>query len=277
MTPATTRGVAAVLRAFDDGRHRAEFYRTWQLGLSSGLTQPAILGLLGPFTGATRALHAHLLEGAQGGRDIATLVRARPALFEPFEAALLVMAEESGTLDVVLASLADFFERQFKMMLVVKKHLAYPLFVSFFAIWIAPLPLVVRGQVPAYFAAVALGLLGWFAFGGSVLAGRAQAYQRRPAFVRARFARTLMLTLEAGLPLPRAVRLAAGASGDPGLAKHVARFDERTLGSQSLEATLTGAPALTPDLLGSLRVAERTGDFRTTLGRLAELYEDGFR
>jgi uncharacterized linocin/CFP29 family protein len=34
---------------------------------------------------------------------------------------------------------------------------------------------------------------------------------------------------------------------------------------------------MTPELEGALLVAERTGDFATTIGRLADLYEDGFR
>jgi type II secretory pathway component PulF len=269
--------VAAVLRAFDDGRDRAEFHRMWRMGVSAGLTHPAILGTLRTFRGTTREVHAHLLAGTKAGRDVATLVRERRALFEPFEASLLIMGDEAGKLDPVLASLGEFFERQYKMMLAVKKHLAYPMFVSLVAVWLLPLPLVFQGKVGAYFASVAVAQAGWFFLGGSVLAGRAQAYQRRPGFVRARFARALSLALGAGLPLGRAVRLAAGASGDPELVRHVARFDERTLVTQSLATTLAGASIITPELMAAVQVAESTGDLRTTLGRLADLYEDGFK
>ena len=270
-------GIAAVLRAFDDGRQRAELYRMWRVGISAGLGHAATLEKAGHFDGLTRAIHAHLLAGAREGKDLARMIRERPAYFEPFEAALLTMGEESGTLEGVLGDLAAFFERQHRMMLVVKKRLAYPLFLLLVAIGIGPLPLVFRGQARAYVATVVVGMIGWFAFGGAVFARRAQAYQRKPMFVRARFARTLALTIGAGLPLPRALTLAAGASGDPALVAHVARQGERRLASQSLEASLAGAPGLTPELLGALRVAEVTGDARTTLLRLAELYEDGFR
>lgn len=249
----------------------------WRMGCDAGLTHGATLAQAGHFRGTTRALHRHFLKGFEKGRDVAGLVRSRPALFEPFEAALLTMAEESGTLERVLGDLAAFFERQNRMLAAVKKHVAYPLFVSLVFVWIAPLPLIFRGESRAYVAAVAVGMLGWFFIGGAIFAGRAQAYQRRPAFVRARFARTLALALGAGLPLPRALRLAAGASGEPALVKHIGRFDERTLGTQSLERSLANAPTMTPDFLGAVRVAEATGDMSTTLGRLAELYEDGFR
>lgn len=268
---------AALLRSFEDGRPRAEFYRMWQLGVRAGLTHPAILRTLGPFRGTTRAIHAHVLAGTTAGRDIATLVRERRHLFEPFEAALLAMAEESGRMEPVLGALGEFHERQYRMMLAVQKHLAYPAFVSLVAVWIWPLPMVFRGQTGAYVIAVAVGMAAWLLLGAGALAKRAQRYQRRPGFVRARLARTLATALEAGLPLGRAVRLAAEASGEPALVRHVARFDEHTLSTQALERTLAGAPTVTPDLLGAVRVAERTGDLATTFGRMAQLYEDGFR
>lgn len=270
-------GIAAVLRAFEDGRDRAEFYRGWRAGHAAGLTHPAILAQLRAPRGSVGALRAHLLAGTRAGRDLAGLVRERPALFEPFEAALLVAGEESGRLDPVLAALADFHQRQHRMMLAIRKWLAYPLFLSFVAVLLAPLPLVFRGEGRAYGVAVALGLLAWVFLGGAALARRAQSYQRRPGFVRARLARTLAMALDAGLPLGRSVSLAAAASGSAELARHVRRFGERALTSQPLTETFRGAPHATPEFLAALEVAERTGDPRTTLGRLAELYEDGFR
>lgn len=271
------RSIAAVLRALDDGRGRAELYRMWRMGMGAGMAHPAILRRLGPFTGPTLALQTALIEGTTRRHDIATIVKRFPERFEPFEAALLAAGDESGRLERVLATLADFFERQHRMMLTVKKHLAYPLVTSFFAIWIAPLPLVFRGMVWTYLVTVATGLAAWAFFGGTFLASRARSYQRRPEFVRARFARALAMTIGAGLPLARALRLSAAASGDPDLVRFVAAKDEATLSTHSLEETLTGAPTITPDLLGTIRVAERSGDMESTLRRMAELYEDGFR
>jgi len=269
--------VAAVLRAFDDGRDRSELYRGWRAGLSAGLTHPTILAQVGARGGTTKALRDHLLAGTTRGEDITALIRKAPHLVEPFESALLRMGEESGQLETTLTALADFHMRQYKLLLAVKRWLSYPMFVSLVAVVILPLPLVFQGRTTAYFVAAGTGLVLWFSAGGLLLARLAQRYQRRPGFVRARFARTLALTIGAGLPLPRAVTLAAEASGDPALVKHVRRFSERTLSTQSLQQTLAGAPVMTPELEGALRVAERTGDYSTTIGRLADLYEDGFR
>jgi general secretion pathway protein F len=269
--------VAAVMRAFDDGRDRSEFYRGWRAGLSAGLTHPAILAQVHAGGGTTRAIRDHLLAGTRTGRDLASLIRAKPQLFEPFESALLRLGEESGRLEPMLAALAEFHFRQYKLILKVKRWMAYPMFVSLVAVLALPLPLVFMGRTNAYFVAAGLGLAAWFLAGGAVLARLAQRYQRRPGFVRARFARSLSLCIEAGLPLGRALPLAAEASGDPALVRHVGRFGERTLTSQSIGTTLRGAPVMTRELQSALLVAEQTGDFSTTLGRLADLYEDGFR
>lgn len=271
------RSVSAILRSFDDGRNRSEFYRGWRAGLNAGLTHPTILAQVGAHGGTTRALRDHLLEGTHRGQDITALVRRASHLLEPFELALLTMGEESGQLEMTLGALADFHMRQYKLILAVKRWLSYPMFVSLVAVVLLPLPLVFQGRTTAYFVAAGVGLALWFTAGGLVFARLAQRYQRRPGFVRARFARTLALTIGAGLPLPRAVVLAAQASGDPALIRHIRRFGERTLSTQSLVATLTGAPVMTPELQAALQVAERTGDFATSLGRLADLYEDGFR
>lgn len=271
------RSIAAVLRAFDDGRDRSEFYRGWRAGLSAGLTHPSIFAQVHAGGGTTRAVREHLLAGTTKGRDIASLVRERPQLFEPFEAALLRMSEESGQLESTLGALADFHFRQYKLILKVKKWLSYPMFVSLVAVVLLPLPLVFQGRTNAYFIAAGGGLALWFFAGGAALAGLAQSYQRRPPFVRARFARTLSLCIGAGLPLGRSLLFAAEASGDPALAQHVRRLGERTLSTQSLRESLAGAPVMTPELEGALLVAERTGDFASSLGRIADLYEDGFR
>jgi type II secretory pathway component PulF len=98
----------------------------------------------------------------------------------------------------------------------------------------------------------------------------------KPALVRARLARALATAIEAGLPLDRAVRLAADASANPQLKAFVHSIPQRTVSTQSLSKTLARCPHLTPEFLGVLEVAEATGDFRV-VARLADLYEDGFR
>jgi type II secretory pathway component PulF len=270
-------GILALMRSFDDGRDRAEFYRGWRMGLAAGLSHPAILSKSVARGGLAGRIREYLLAGTERGEGIAALVQGAPELFEPFEAALLAMGEESGQLDTMLTQLADFHTRQYKMILAVRKWLSYPMFVSLFAAVALPLPLVFRGQVTAYWVAAGSGVALWGIAGGAIFAGLAQRYQRRPPFVRARFARTLALCVGAGLSLPRALLLAGDASGDPALARHLRQQGERRLGTQPASVSLRGAPVMTPELQAALLVAEQTGDFSGPVGRLADLHEDGFK
>lgn len=270
-------GMAALARAFDDGRDRAEFYRGWRMGLHAGLSHPATLSTMRPRGATTAALHAALLAGTREGRDITAILRTAAHLLEPFEGAVLRMGEESGQLESVLHELAEFHTRQHRLILKVRKHVSYPMFVSLVAVVIGPLPLVFSGRGGTYLVTVALGLLAWLTGGALVFARLAQRYQQRPGFVRARFARTLALTIGAGLPLPRALTLSAEASAHAPLVARIKRLGERTLSGQSIAESLAGTVVMTPEFVGMLQVAERSGDFASSLGRLAQLYEDGFK
>lgn len=268
------------LRAFrdlDDGRHRAEFYRLWTRASAAGFTHPRSLEVMGPRDSPrTEAVRQWLLAGTRRGRDLASLVREGGGRFEDFERALLTLGEESGQLDDVLRLLGDFYTRKHRLMVWVKKQLAYPLFTVLIGCFIVPFPLLFFGSARAYalvaFTGVALLLLG----SEAIVAALASRYGRKPPLARARMARSLATAVEAGLTLPRAVRLAADASANAAIHDFVARIPERQLATTSIGDSLARCPHITPELAAVLATAERTGDF-SPLTRLAELYEDGFR
>lgn len=131
-------------------RDRAAFYRQWRRQLNAGMPQPAAQ-----------------LRGAMH--------------FEPFERALLAMAEESGKLDDVLEHLADFHTRQHRLVLKMKQWLAYPMFVSLVAVLLLPLPLVFQGRVGAYWAATGVCPRAIRAHAGAVHWRRVAAREGGPA------------------------------------------------------------------------------------------------
>jgi type II secretory pathway component PulF len=268
----------AAWQQLDDARHRAELYRSWEVAAAAGFTVPRAMEMMGPreVTGIERA-RRHLLEGTTSGEDVARIVGTHAASFSPFERGMLALGSETGRLQQALAALTKFFARKHRAMLAVRKRLAYPLFTLVGATFIAPVPLAWLGHARAYVAVVAIGCLLWATLGGALVQLAAERYGRAPSLVMARFARALACAIEAGSTLGRAVRLAADASGDAGVSAYVARLDARRLETQPLTASLAGCPCVTRDFLAVLATAERTGDFGTTLVRLADLYEDGFR
>jgi type II secretory pathway component PulF len=222
-------------------------------------------------------MRAWLLDGARRGQRVTYLVRTGGPRFEPMERAVLTLGEETGTLVEALELLAEFYHSKHRLILWVKKQMAYPMFTALCMVFIAPFPLLYFGQVRAYAGFVITGCVAWVSTGGSLVLAMAQRHGKRPPMVRARFARGLATGVEAGLPLPRAIRLAAEAAADPALSAFVDGMDEHQLVAGSLAETFSSAPHMSADLIGALAVADRTGDFSTTLRRLAELYEDGFR
>ncbi len=270
--------VGAALQAMDDTRHRAEFYRMWQVAAAAGFIHPIALEQMGPRgTRAVEAMREYLLDGTKRGISLSGLIRFKPSLFEPFEAALLRVGEASGSLEQSLRLLADYQMARFRMMMFIKKHMAYPLFLSLLTVWLLPLPLVFYGRQNEYLAAVVTGSLAWYLFGGIVVTTASARYFDQPRLVRARLARTLHTALAAGLPLGKAIRHAVDAAAQPALTRWISGRTELELTGQSLALTFAGAPYMTPELAGAFNVADLTGDTEGSLARLAELYEDGFK
>lgn len=264
-------------RRLDEGRDRSEFYRMWRVGTAAGFTVTKSMETMGARAAPlVESLRRWLLDGARRGEGVASLVRRGRSRLDPFESALLLLGDETGRIEESLALLAEFYARKHRLMLKVRSQMAYPLFTAIAATVIAPVPLLLPGRATAYVVTVALGLTGWLVAGGAIVTLFADAYGRKPPLVRARFARALETATEAGLPRPRALRLAADASADESVKTFIRALDETTLSRQPLTATLAGCPLMTPDLLAAIQVAEATGDFGV-VRRFAELYEDGFR
>jgi type II secretory pathway component PulF len=270
-------GVLAAMRALDDGRHRAEFYRMWRAGYSAGFTHPKSLETMGARESPlSEDVRRWILDGTKRGRGVTELVRAGGKRFEEFERALLSLGEESGRLDDALRLLGDFYMKKHQLMLWVKKQMAYPMFTGLAACFIAPFPLLFFGHVTAYIVAAFGAATVLLLSAGGIVAGVAASYGRKPPLARARMARALATAIEAGLPLPRAIRLSADASANPEIRAHVWKFSEVQLASGSIAQTLKGCPHITPDFAAIIDTAERTGDF-SVVSKLAVLYEDGFR
>jgi len=270
-------GTIAAWRALDDSRDRAEFYRMWLAGYSAAFIHSKSFETMGPRQHArVEELRQWLLAGTRHGREIDELVRTGGSRFEDFERALLPLGAESGTLEDTLRILADFYMKKHKLMQWVKKQMAYPFFTALFACIIAPLQLLLFGHERGYFMIAGSGIAGILFGAGSIVGTVAARYGRKPPLVRVRMARGLATAIEAGLPLGRAIRLAAEASASPEVRAFVGEKSEQQLTGGAIATTLAGCPHLTLDFIAVLKTSELTGDFRA-IARLAELYEDGFK
>jgi type II secretory pathway component PulF len=259
------------LARLDEGRHRAELYRAWLAGQGAGFSPAVSLEKMGSIgSRPTEEMRRYLLVGSQQAKPLATLVKARPALFEPFEAALLSMGDEAGTLDKSLRLLSDHYSRDYRRMLKVRSQLSYAIFAGVAGSFAAALPFLNRTGWRAYLVALCVLLAAFLLMGGLPLGILAGILSGGTAFTLPRFARALAIGAEAGLPPGRVVRLAVDVSGSAELRAHIARRTERELSTMKLAALFAGCRAVPGALLAQMAVADASGDYLNTLTRYAD-------
>jgi type II secretory pathway component PulF len=266
-------------RAVKDAERRSAFYRSWQASLGMGSTHGNALKHIGMKfgQGATERLREYLGDAFEKRSTLTDALKKAPAgLLEPFEIAFLKLGDETGSLDRSLRTLSDWYQGQHKMLVKLWAKSAYPLFLTLFAAVALPLPLVFKGQTPDYFKVAAAGVAAWWFFGGSVVFFPARFAAGRGKWIRARLARALATAMEAGAPIDRALELSVGAAASPELEACVKKIPPSKRRAQPLSATLRGCSGVPNELIGAIQVAESTGNWKDSVGRMAELYEDGF-
>ena len=268
--------VLGALRRLDESRFRAELYRAWGTGLAAGFTHAVSLEQIGRIhSPATEELRRYLLVGMQQGRGIGALVKARPKLLEPFEAAILSAGDEAGTLEIALRLLGDYHAREYKRMLKVRMLMGYPVFLGVLASFVLTQPFLHRGGWKAYVFAIAGALAAFLLLGGILLSIFAGMASSGSAYTLPRFVRALVMGVEAGLPLGRTVRLAVDVSGNSELRAHIAKRSDRELSTTPLATLFQGCRGVPPALIDQMRVADVTGDYGNTLRRYVDLLEAG--
>ena len=273
-----SRSLASAWSELDVARYKAELYRMWYAGYHAGLPHEKVLATAGSFhrSPTVERMRVELLRGVQQRNPLETTIRARPDLFIPFEASLIALGEESGSLEEIFKLLAGYFEAEHRMMLWVKKKMSYPMMNLIAAIFILPFPILFFGEPVQYGLITIVELVAAIMFGGTALLAVARWYRGRPKVVLVRLCRALAVGVEAGLSLDRVVKLAVDSAADCDLADHVGRIPPRQLRTQTLEKTFAGCALIPFEMRAALNVAHETGDYGNTLRKLADLYEDGF-
>jgi type II secretory pathway component PulF len=200
---------------------------------------------------------------------VTALVKARPKLFEPFEGAVLIAGDESGTLTLALRILTDHFTREYKRRLRIRLALGYPVFFGLLAAFALPFAVLPKSPVKTYVTVISGLLLAFLLVGGVLIGILASVMLNSAALTRARFARVLASCFEAGLPAGRAVRLAVDASGSVRLREHVKKRSERELTTTPVAKLFEGCDEVPQALLGAMMIADATGDYRGVLTRYA--------
>ncbi|WP_462332351.1 type II secretion system F family protein [Schwartzia sp. (in: firmicutes)] len=263
-------------------------------------------------SGKEKEVLSGMCRTVHGGGTLASAMRAYPTWFPKSSVAIVNAGEESGTLDRLLAKIADTMEKQYDMKEKRVTLLAYPaillltsvaaaavllafvfpVFVSFFAEMHTELPWPTRLVICIYDF---LGNYG-FLLAACVLAALAECARRYrepktreradrmllrlPVFGRlvlyqelSRLAGTLAVLIESGIVLNRALEITAEAAENAYVCSVSMRAGRDVEKGFAMSSSFEKAELFPPMFLNLLRTGERTGAVEEMLYQLASSYE----
>jgi len=258
--------------------------------------------------GVYKAMLLSIKEKIEGGSSLGRAMHHFRGVFPDFYVNMVEAGEASGQLDRVLDRLADFLEKQHSIKLKIRSSTLYPMIMlsvsiivlSFLFTFVIPkivkifrdtktvLPfatqvlLFVSNVFVNYWWLLALIFLFFTLYIRKLV--RNHRYQvdglllKLPGGVMqslyyGRFARTLSFLIEGGLPMLKALSLAANSMGNKVLEASVVRAEERVAEGQRLSASLDLFP---PMFLQLIATGEKSGKLSETVKRAADSYEEDF-
>lgn len=259
-------------------------------------------------SGFQREMLIAVREAVSGGLSLHKALEQFGTVFPEFYINMVHSGEQSGTLDRVLMSLADFLEGQQALRARVQTSLIYPvlmvsvsvLVLSFLFTFVIPKIVTIFRDTKASLPFITVLLISvstvfvkyWWALAAAA-AGIAFSLRR---FVRthrlevdrfiltlpgsliqslyyARFARTLGFLLGGGLPMLKALALAARSVGNREIERVVVAAERKVAEGQSLSSALEGFP---PVFIQLIATGEKSGKMSETLQRAVQSYEEDF-
>ena len=252
-------------------------------------------------------------DAVRGGASLARAVEAQPGTFPELYASMVRAGEESGTLPLSLARLADHLEKQARTRNRVRSALTYPLLMAvvaslvviFLLTFVVPkivgifshlghaLPLPTRVLI----AITDVLSAGWWVL--LLLAGALTLLARRyfltdrgrwardSAFLRlplagrlahlsafSRFSRTLSTLVSSGIPVDRALRIVAPVVGNAVIAERIAATADRVVEGATLSDALRLHAEIPPALVQMVAVGEESGTLGDMLARGADAMDE---
>ncbi len=232
--------------------------------------------------------------------------------FPPYMVEMIVLGERTGTLDVTLEGLSDYYERETRLAESLRRALTYPammvfmLLVILFILFTRIMPVFsgVYEQLGAAIPPVAQaairigGILSGVALAVIIILAAAIIFIRllssgskQPAFAAAvinfinshsnisrmsalrRFCSTISVTLRCGLRLEEGMNMAEKLADHPQISASIKKANELVLNGSSFYDAVKDAELFSGFDLQLLRVASRAGQLESILRRLADDYD----
>jgi general secretion pathway protein F len=277
--------------------------------LSSGVTlMDALSSISEENKGFWKNMLVNIKERVAAGSSFSKALEDYEKIFPEFYVNMVAAGEASGNLDDVLSRLSDFLEAQANLRSKVRTSMVYPIFMicvgfvvlSFLFTFVIPkitkifkdtesaLPfitivLITISDIFQNYWWLLLGIISVGIFGFRRLRKRNRLFIDRlvlrlpgnilQSLYFGRFTRTFSSLLGGGLPVLRALELAARSIGNKILETKVIDAGKRVAEGARLSASLEGFP---PVLLQLIVTGERSGRLVEVLKKAADSYEEEF-
>lgn len=261
---------------------------------------------------AFKSVLQSVLQGLEGGLDLATSLGRHPKIFSPLFLSLVSVGENTGRLDLAFQQIGKYLELEKNTAKQVKSATRYPLFVlvtiavalTVITIFVIPafadtfrrleaeLPLETRILISVSNFAVAW----WPHMLGSTLAlilavrswirtpkGRLTWDRRKmqlplagsvfEQIALARFTRAFAMILKAGVPIVHGMSVVAGAVGNAWIGKRILVMQEGVTRGESLFRTASNSNMFTPLILQMISVGEESGTIDELMSEVADFYD----
>lgn len=261
---------------------------------------------------AFKSILQNVLQGLEGGLDLATSLGRHPRIFSPLFLSLVNVGENTGRLDLAFQQIGKYLELEKNTTKQVKSATRYPLFVvvtiaialAVITIFVIPafsdtfqrlgadLPLETRILISVSNFAVAW----WPHILGSLLAGvlAVRSWIRTPKgrltwdrrkmqlplagsvfeqIALARFTRAFAMILKAGVPIVHGMSVVAGAVGNAWIGKRILIMQEGVSRGESLFRTASNSGMFTPLILQMISVGEESGTIDELMAEVADFYD----
>ncbi len=252
-------------------------------------------------------------ESVNEGSSLADAMSRFPKVFSELYANMINAGESSGALDIVLKRLADFMENQVMLRNKVLSTLSYPIILvivgigilSFLLLSVVPKVVGIFDDleqalpVPTVILIAVTDFLRdyWWVIllvvAGSMLALRQyavtgkgrQLYNRMilkipitgkllRIIVTARFARTLAILLNSGIPLLQSMDIAKAVVNNPVISDAIESANEGIREGESIAEPLRRSKVFPPMVTHMIAVGEKTGELEQMLFKVSEAYEN---
>ncbi|MBN1759710.1 MAG: type II secretion system F family protein [Chitinispirillaceae bacterium] len=293
----------------------SRFTRQFSAMTSAGLALVTCLDILGGQTENKKLGEAvkQVSNDIQGGSTLAEALQKHPAIFNTLYSNMVAAGEASGSLDTVLARLADYLEKSDALIRKIKGAMTYPVIVLCVAVvaTVAMLTFVVPtfaqmfsevgGALPLptqivmnisnflqkfgpLLVLIVIGLVVALSYYYKTPDGKLRIDKLKlnlPVFGDlerkssiGRFSQTLSTLLTSGVTILDALSITSKTAGNKVLEIGIMRTLERISGGQTIAEPLKETGVFPPMVIHMIAVGEKTGDLAEMLKKVSEFYQE---